>query len=331
MKILIIRLSSLGDIVLTEPIIRRLRKVFPEAELHYLVKEQFSSIPKAFGTDLQILSYRKSPGFHFGLMSRRYDYVFDLHNKFSTWLLKLFCYSAKIFTYDKMHRLRRRITQHKTSAAIPSTLESYRSALTQAARLTGRSELAQELDFPILKADDKVMDSIRKRLADASNQKTIALFPGATHYTKRYPAELFAEFIRLSGDRYRFLLLGSKQEQTVCERIQALASVNVLNLCGAFNLTELLAVISCADGVVTNDSGPMHLAAALGIPLVAIFGATHPRLGFKPLSERAVVLSSELSCQPCSLHGSEKCPLGHLQCLHNINPKSILEALTNLL
>lgn len=96
-------------------------------------------------------------------------------------------------------------------------------------------------------------------------------------------------------------------------------------------LAELIRVIGACDLVLSNDSGPMHLAAALGKKQVALFGATHPRLGFSPMNDNAVVLCRDLDCQPCSLHGGHACPKGHFGCMTGIPAEKILGLIDQML
>jgi lipopolysaccharide heptosyltransferase II len=331
MKILIIRLSSLGDIVLTQPIVKRLHEVFGEAELHYLVKEQFSDIVQQFGVPLQVLKYNKSLRFHLSLLKTKYDLVFDLHSKFSTFLLKLFCGGASKFTYDKQHVLRKKIVRHKTDKLIDSTLDLYSTALSKAAKMLNFPELEKELEKPVLHLNPVGFEIMRKRIQTQDDRKAIALFPGATHFTKRYPREYFVRMIQMAGEGYRFRLLGSYAEKPLTYRMHADTANRSSDYGGLFSLKELMEVIAISDAVITNDSGPMHIAAALGKPQIAIFGATHPSLGFRPLNDRAVILCKGTRCQPCSLHGGKKCPRKHFACMLSIEPQQVLSELKRII
>lgn len=330
MKILIIRLSSIGDIVLTQPIVKKLREVFPEADLHYLTKEQFRVLPELFDIPLKVIPYFKTVGFHYWLSKQKYDYVFDLHGKFSSILVKLAAGSVYNFTYSKQHLLRRAIVKHKTNSTINSTLDLYQSALLKAAKALNNEPLAGELVNPRLGIERAELEKMRLRINIPEDKKIVALFPGATHSTKMYPAESYIKMIHKSGENFYFWLLGSKTETGLTYKINFETADKTSDLGGKFDLKELIAVIALSDVVITNDSGPMHIAAALGKLQIAIFGATHPKLGFKPLNANAHIIVKNLDCQPCTLHGGEQCPLKHFNCMLSIKPDEIISVLKTI-
>ncbi len=330
MKILIIRLSSLGDVVLTQPVVHRIHKFFPEARIYYLTKEFCTAIVESFNLPVNVIIYQKSLLWHLQLPVMGFDCVFDLHNKFSSWLIKLCTPFSRHFTYHKKHRLRRLIIRHKAKQQIHSTLDLYASALQKAARKLQQPGLAVKLTNPKLFVTEEKISISEINELRASHKKLIALFPGAVHPTKRYPAECFGQVINQSSADYHYLLLGSVNDIKLAEQIHIMAPLKSTDLCGKFEIKTIIMTLNLADGVISNDSGPMHLAAALEKPQIAIFGATHPSLGFYPLNPKAVVLVKNLECQPCSLHGQEKCPRGHFDCMRKIKPDEIISALDGL-
>jgi heptosyltransferase II len=330
MKILVIRLSSLGDIVLTQPIMQRLHEAFPQAELHYLTKPHYTELIHRFGVPIKTLIYNRSLSFHYYLCRSRFDYVFDLHNKFASWLIKLVCCCAKSFTYDKQHRLRRDIVLHKSNKDIDSTLTLYSSALNKAGKKLRKLGLAKHLGIPVLRSLQLSDSSVKEKLCIPNLKVIIALFPGAMHYTKRYPADMFVKFINATSDKFHFWLLGSKDEVGITSKIYIASKDKSTDYGGCFSLSELIDVIALSDAVITNDSGPMHIAAALGKPQIAIWGATHPRLGFAPLNSKARLIKKDLKCQPCSLHGNDKCPRDHFKCMLRISPNELVTELSKL-
>ncbi len=327
MKILIIRLSSLGDIILTQPVVWKLHTEFPEAELHYIAKARFREVPQSFGMLITVINYSGSIRQHLSLIKARYDLVFDLHNKLSSFLIKLFCPGAKKITYDKKHQLRRAIAKKRSSQVIDSTLELYLTALIRAGVRLAKPDLGNGLLFPKLFPAEEKSRTLRQIYHKQDGLKVIALFPGATHSTKMYPQESWVKFILAAGESYYFWLMGSREEKELTEWIHSKTGNNSVDLAGFFSPGELIDAIAAADAVITNDSGPMHIAAALNKPQVAVFGATHPKLGFRPLNPKAVVICKNISCQPCSLHGGKICPRKHLACLLTIKPEEVAAAL----
>ena len=163
------------------------------------------------------------------------------------------------------------------------------------------------------------------------NKKLVALFPGAAHFTKTYPLVSYKEILRDCHRDIVFWLLGSKAESDLCGKLHYASKENTIDLSGKLDMPALVSAIAKADLIISSDSGPMHIAAALNKQQIAIFGATHPRLGFAPLNDKAEILCAELDCQPCSLHGGMKCPLGHLNCMKAITAKQVMGRMENIL
>jgi heptosyltransferase-2 len=167
------------------------------------------------------------------------------------------------------------------------------------------------------------------RLELAKPDKLLALCPGAEYGpAKRWPETYFAEIARRKiAEGWQVWLFGSEKDAAVGAAIHTLAgSPACVNLCGRTRLGEAVDLLSLADAVVSNDSGLMHVAAALDRPLVALFGSSDP--GFTPpLSEHTRILSLRLPCSPCF---KRECPKKHLRCLRDLNPESVLEALAEL-
>lgn len=310
MRILILRLSSLGDIVLIQPVCAWLRARHPEAEIDVVVKRQFIELIPLMGCELHALAYEKSLKAHLALRNPRYDLLLDLHHKLSTIILRIAANARRSSVYNKQRRMRLRIIKGNKDLAIASTTELYKSALDkiyQAVELPSpKLYVPQDLPLPDLPI----------------TSKRILIFPGATHNTKRYPAIYYQMLLKNSPKDWQYILLGSASEWDLCESIRA--ESNALNLCGKLDFPHLLKLIASSDWVISSDSGPMHIAAALSVPQIAIYGATHPRLGFAPQNPYAHLLVAELECQPCSLHGSKHCPRKHFKCMHQIEVSQIL-------
>lgn len=314
MKILVIRLSSLGDIILTQPIIAYLQRSFPKARIDYIVKPQFTELIRLMGEGIHPIAYEKTAAFHLSLKRESYDLVLDLHGKLASYLLRIFAQAKRSAVYHKDRRTRRKIVRGNKSLAISSTVALYATALHKLG-------YHAELDAPkIIVPADTALPNL------PTSGKRILIFPGAMHETKRYPAPYYQELIKMSPQDYQFIILGSDGERDLAAKI--CEDERAIDLCGKLNFAQLSALIDSADWVISSDSGPMHLAAALGKAQIAIFGATHPRLGFAPQNPKAKILLADLPCQPCSLHGGAKCPKHHFHCMHKIKISSILEIIT---
>ena len=319
-KILIIRLSSLGDIVLTQSVVQALRNEFPEAQIHYLTKKVYSPIIEMFNCVDKIHYWENKYTLLKDLKNIKFDLAIDLHSKFNTFIIKNFINAKRTVTYNKEHFLRRKIVKQKTDKMISSTVGLYFTALKKIG--IGCEVFSPKL-FPVKNAE------MPRAFITNENVKYIGLFPGALHKTKQYPIKQLAEFIDSVPTEWncQFLIFGSKAERDLVEELNSLTDANIIDLCGKLDLQQLVFAINEMDAAITNDSGPMHIAAALQKPQIAIFGATHPKLGFAPMNKKAIILSANLQCQPCSLHGSKACPLDHFNCMKLITPEQILNSL----
>lgn len=318
MKFLVIRLSSMGDIILTQPVIAALRHRYPDAEIDYVTKPQFVSLVRMLDDRINVMEYRKDIHWHLALRKRNYDCVIDLHGKLSSIMTACCARSDRVVRYHKQRALRKAIVKHTSTQHITSTVDLYATALSQ----LWNEEV--KLGAPRL----SIPKPLSKNESDAP-ATSVAIFPGAAHLTKMYPLNYWQQFVSLNP-LYRFIIMGSKAEEPLAHRICESANA-ALNLCGKLDWTELAATIAQSDLVISGDSGPMHLAAALGKPQIAIFGSTHPRLGFAPFNDKAVILQQDLTCRPCSLHGADKCPLGHFNCMLGITPQMLSDACLDLL
>lgn len=315
MKILIIRLSSLGDVILTQSVCAYLRAQYPDAEIDFITKAAYIEIIKLMGLDIQPISYSQSLSAHIALFKKRYDLVLDLHGKLASRLISLAACGKKSAVYNKQRKIRKKIVSGNKALCISSTLDLYKSALKPFFTL-------DKLPVPRLVNPENMPD-----IKLPESKKLIMIFPGAQHYTKMYPLEYYQELIQISPADYYFLLAGSPAERGLCQKLQAQATEKALNIAGNYSFGELLSIISHVDIVISSDSGPMHLAAAIQKKQIAIFGATHPRLGFAPLNPNARLLLMDLECQPCSLHGSERCSMGHFKCMRELKPETLLNAM----
>lgn len=193
------------------------------------------------------------------------------------------------------------------------------------------SKPAPRLGDPRLRISPAALQASREKFFPEGGEPVVVFSPGAEYGpAKRWPTRHFAALangILARWPRARVVLLGAAKERALATEIIALAGRRLDNLCGETSLDEAMAVIALADAMVTNDSGLMHLAAALERPLVALFGSSDPR-HTPPLSDQARVMWLQLSCSPCF---ARTCPLGHTDCLNKLTPDSALASLAQIL
>lgn len=320
MKILFVRLSSLGDIVLTEPIVKKISDTYPHAEIDFLVKPVFRDVVQAFPKKVNILEWTDNLDSLIKISRKHYDLLIDLHNKPNTALIRFCAQASQKVVYCKMRKLRKQIVQNKTEKCINSTLDLYNSALTKVGISPANS-------FPVLLPNDSLKPLINDHDLNWGNY--ILIFPGATSFTKRWLPQYFAKLIDDLSARYQIVVGGS--DFSLAHQLRNYSHSKYLDLTGKTNIRELISLVSGSQAIVANDSGPAHIAAAIGKPQITIFGGTSPKLGFAPLNNKGIVLTKNLACSPCSLHGRNFCPLGHFRCMKDISVELVLNQLFSLL
>ena len=194
--------------------------------------------------------------------------------------------------------------------------------------LPATTPLPPPIPFPTLRVDAARQQQLISDLGLVQGEHTIAIMPGAEYGpAKQWPTEYYAELVaRIGAEGGQCWVFGSTRDHPVAEAICHGAGTAAVNLCGRTSLVDVIDLLALCDGAVSNDSGLMHVAAAVGIPLVAIYGSSTPDYT-PPLTERATVIYQGLACSPCF---KRVCPLGHTNCLQGISPSQVLGALSSL-
>ena len=315
MRILIIRWSSLGDIILTQPIVAILREKYPNAEVHYCCKPAMAQLVECFeGVDRVISTDNPDQSVH-------YDIAIDLQAKPGSILqLKRISADRKVI-YNKDRLTRWMIVKHLTGKSIDSTLSLYYSALKKLG-------IDMPMRNPVIKPKPQhevFIDELFLEHSVTPAKTLIGIAPGAKHFTKRYPMEYWIRFIDSIPESWncQFILTGSTEDREICAEIHRQCPRATFDLCARTKADQLVNLIDRMGCLISGDSGPMHVAAALGKPQIAIFGGTHTRLGFRPMNTKAVILEEEIGCRPCSLHGLKTCPKSHFRCMKSITPSML--------
>jgi len=325
-KILVIAPSWVGDTILVQPMLMRLKQRHPDAQIDVLappwtaallrqMPEIHKGIINPFPHGALKLLARYRLGKH--LRSTYYDQAIVLPNSFKSALVPFF---AKIplrtgFTgemrYGLLNDARKLDKQH-----LPLMVERF----AQLAEAPGDA-IRRPLPQPRLRASEEQRQKILGKLGLSVTGPIAVFCPGAEYGpAKRWPIPYFAELAqRLREQGYAVWLVGSEKDKEIGEKIIALGNEACRNLCGATDLAEAIALLSCADLVVSNDSGLMHLAAALDHPMLALYGSSSPQFT-PPLSGQAHILKLELPCSPCF---KRVCPLGHFNCMMQLTPDQV--------
>jgi heptosyltransferase-2 len=333
-KVLLIRLSSLGDVVLATSAVEAVREDVPGAEVHVLTKPAFREVFQGNPAVADVLEW--SPGdapasVAREVRSRGYDWVADLHGNVRTRLLRAWTPRLRWLVYSKGSLRRRLAVALRSPTLLDAThvAERYAKALGPLG-VAARPRLPRV--YPPPSAQETASRALRAGGWDGSSP-LLALAPGARWATKAWPKERWAELLGAvaAGGLGFPVLLGGAEDALLCREILAGAGGYGTSVAGRTSVLESAAVLSRAAAVVTNDSALLHLASAVGRPVVALFGPTVRGFGFYPLGPTDAVLERALACRPCSLHGGERCRLGHHRCLAEISGAEVLAALEAVL
>ena len=313
MRFLIIRLSSIGDIVLTTPVIRCIYQQVPGASIHYLVKKNFSSILESNPYLSKVHYWQENISDTIKALSdEKFDVVIDLHHNLRTLKIKS-SLAVPSYSFHKLNVEKWLMTTFKWDR-LPELHITDRYMDTVSS--FGVKNDGMGLDF-FIPAKDKVKPG---EFSDILNRDYVAMVTGAAHFTKKLPIHKMAELIK--GINHPVILLGGPEEKKEGEMLAANAGSQVVNGCGLFNLHESASLVQQSKMVITHDTGLMHIAAALRKPMVSIWGNTIPGFGMSAYygSNQVTDFRAEvggLKCRPCSKIGYNKCPQKHFRCMED--------------
>ncbi len=342
-KILILRLSSIGDILLASPLLRVLRKaVGTKARLDFVVKKEYAELVQFSHHISLVHEYDSATGFS-GLRElkrtlhhEQYDLIVDIHDSVRTKYLRAFRKIPSV-VIDKRKYERWQLVKLKRNV--------YKEIIPIAGRyIEPLKEYGIENDEKGLEIfiPDEIQFSISGKMAKLKlhqYNRVVGICPGAKHFTKRWQIEKFAEAGSSLAKEHnvKIFIFGGKEDSQICTTIAHLISektspLHVTNFAGEFSLLETAAAMEFCDVVLTNDTGLMHLAAAKQKRIVALFGSTVKEFGFAPYGTEATVIeNSALTCRPCSHIGKKECPEKHFDCMKNISVDEVVSAVKNYL
>ena len=327
-RIAVIRLSSLGDVILTLPVVHALKAAWPAAKIDFWVKEEY----------LDVVAH--DPAIHHVRVLERdarriedivsmseeltpCDLIVDLHVNVRTRLLA-FRHTAAVLRAPAYRLLRERWVRARWTkpAPAPGAVARYAEAVAPAGVTVS--------GVPVVTASTEAEGWARRWVAtslsgtEPVDGSLVAFAPGARHATKQWPEDHWIELHRaLRAAGHRVVVLTTAAERKALPRL----SCHIANDGGTAWVCEpvgrVAALLSHCRTAVTCDSGLMHLAAARGIKVVALFGSTAPELGFGPAGDGHTVMCRHEPCQPCTLHGRERCPKGHFRCMRLLLPAQV--------
>jgi len=337
-NILIVKLSAIGDVIHTLPSLAALRRLYPEAHITWVVEEAAADLVKNHPClDAVLVSRRKkwSKDFRSGhfrsvfkeinffiknLRQRPYDLVIDFHGLFKSSIIVFLSRGKRRLGYDSLQELsglflNEKIPEDMSKHAVDRYLDfpRYLGAKTQSAQF-------------ILPTDEDAQAKVQNLLHkyNLEDKEFIAVNPVALWETKLWSNEKFARLADLISDKLKMKVVFTGSEKEPLNKIISLMTTEGINFGGETSLLDLACLYKKARMVISTDSGPMHLAAAAGTPVIALFGPTDPaRTG--PYGSGHAVIRAELSCSPCFL---KKCPTK--KCMEDISPGQVFAAVEKI-
>ncbi len=335
MKILVIRISSLGDVILTTFTLRLIWQKFPNAHIGFLVSTEYAPALHFNPYIQNIIEYDKNLPFSKHIRNTlsiysqsHYDVILDLQNNLR----------SRIYTIGKakkIHRFDKR-RLYKLSLVYLNKRQPYFEYIP----ILYKNSFPELINFDdglgleLWTTNDK--NGVYKpfyRQPKLRNVARVAIAPGAKHFTKRLPQKLVIQTIEQFLEKFNteIFLIGGKSDASYCSEM-VIDSTRVFNICGEFDVTGTAAFLDECDVVVSADSAVVHIASARQIPIVVVYGSTVPEFGFAPFRvPHEIVEMNDVSCRPCSHIGRSKCPLQHFNCMEKITSQKILEAVNNLI
>ncbi len=328
-KILIIRLSSIGDILLTTPFIRQARKKYPDAQIDYIIKTEFRELLEDNPHIDNLIDYDLITGrdglkkLKKKIIQEKYNIIFDLHNNLRSNYIKR----------GSKSRINETIVKNKITQFLYVNFK-----LNRYNKITPIPQRYLNVGIPAGVVDDEDglemywKNQIEKELYEIWQQNKLnqgmeyfSVAPGAGLFTKTWPIEFFDKLVEKIIFKYKspVVILGSDSEKTLaatlCKREK------VIDLTGKLSLKQTASAISKSMALISNDSGLMHMATAVNVPVLAIFGSTTQELGFFPYRSKNIVVENEnLNCRPCSHIGKKKCPKKHFKCMMDLSPDFVM-------
>ncbi|ADD69678.1 glycosyl transferase family 9 [Denitrovibrio acetiphilus DSM 12809] len=313
MKLLFVRFSSFGDVILTTGIMNYVSRMLPEAEIDVMTYKQYAPVFDNLPFVHNVIDYDRSKGLKEYLYvvqneTEDHDYIFDLHRKLRSVFLK-FHSQAEYHHYKKDSKARRDfVRKGKDNPRL-------------------HMHVVQKYLEPVLSPLGLVMpdiDELRPVLIRhvERDEKRVFIHPFASKNTKTYPyARELAELLIKNGLTPVFAGMGKAPETD-----------GIVDETGRKKLADMLDIIASCGSAVSSDSGPMHAAIGLGLPTVGIFGSTTKHFGFYPAFDNCIMLEdNRVNCRPCDVHGLDKCPENHFSCMKNLTPDKVLDNLKKLI
>lgn len=322
-KILVVRFSSIGDIVLTSSVVRCLKEQLPNSEIHFLTKHSFRSVVEHNPNVDKIITIQSSIKEVISeLKLEKYDHIVDLHNNLRTRSLSLRL-RRPTTRFPKLNWEKWKLVKFKRNS-MPDVhvVDRY----FEAVKSLGVKSDGRKGDFVIPAGEEVNFDSAQSTFKFG---RFVSVVIGAKFGTKQLPLEKLVELI--DGIADPVILIGGPDDKLLGDEIlQKAKHEQLMNSCGSYSILGSASILKQSRIVVTNDTGMMHIAACFDVPIVSVWGNTIPELGMYPyrpnnVSSYSIHEVKGLNCRPCSKIGYAECPKGHFNCMMKQDIASIIE------
>ncbi len=318
-KFLIIRFSSIGDIVLTSPVVRCLKTQYPGAEVHFLTKKRNADLLQANPYIDKIQLYDGSiSNLISDLKAEKYDYIIDLHNNLRSLAVK-FSLNAQSYSFNKLNFRKLLLTRFGINTMPDRHIVDRAMETLQSFNVENDGK---GLDYFIPDGDE----FLQEELPENFRSGYIALVLAGTYTTKKMPVAKYRNLI--SGSNVPFVLLGGKSERILASEILDWNTGNVVDFTGQLRINQSASLVKKARLVISNDTGLMHIAAAFHKKILSVWGNTSPEFGMYPYlpgKGSEMIEVKGLACRPCSKLGYRKCPKKHFRCMNDIQEDKIID------
>lgn len=338
-RVLIIQTAFLGDVILTLPLVDELRKnLYASAEIHFLAIPSVANVLENYpGLDRVILYDKRKSERSFGaflkktalLRKEKYDLALLPHRSWRSAILAKWAKIPVRIGFDKSwasflytHVVPYAKNEHEVNRNL---------ALLQPMGILVPKESGLRLE--ISPEDRKKVDALWQSAGLQETTPCVAVAPGSVWFTKRWLPDRFAQLIReLLKQKIQVAIIGGPEDAELGQFLEEVAPGKVANFVGKLSPRQSAEAIRRCAVLISNDSAPVHLASAVGTPVVEIYGPTLPSFGFTPFGvPHRIVENKNLSCRPCGDHGGNRCPLGTFDCMKSISVFEVLRAVEDLL
>jgi heptosyltransferase-2 len=317
-SVLVVRCGSLGDVVLTTPLLRAVHRAHPDARITYVTKRAYAPLLESHPHVTTVVALE--PGERVTSLARRlqgtrWDHRLDLHGSLRSVALRALL-GGRWGTWARRRGRRALLILLGVDTLSPPVPVAER--YFEAARRLGVAPDGAPAEI------DTTPDDDARAAALVGGRPYVALCPGAAHWNKRWPPPHWRALARtLAARGHAIVGIGTAAEREFLDDPDVISGFGV-------GLGPAAALLRGARAAVANDSGLLHLATAVGTPVVALFGPTSPAFGYAPYRNPGVVLERDLPCRPCSAFGGPHCPMRHHRCMIDLDPAGVAAALESL-